>query len=351
MNKNSKKNFNITNIKSRTVDSNNFITASDFNLVQVGIKIDVIPQITKDYLSLYYIRQVEKYISQKYPLNIIRTPVHLCLGQEAIPVGVSNNLFHFDKVLSGHRSHGHFLSKGGSLTSLFAELLGKESGCAKGRGGSQHLIDLDVNFIASAPILGGTIPIGVGLAFANKLLSQNSVVVSYFGDAVLEEGIFWESISFAALHKLSILFVLENNRLSVHTDISLRQPDRQMIDIANAFNVASRQVNGNNVSEVSLAAGSLISQIRGQQGPAILFCETYRQIEHVGPNDDLNLGYRNLTEHKYWVEKDPLIITKSQIEENGTLSNEIKDNLTVIDDYIESCWDTAIHSNPPILVI
>jgi len=346
MNKNLKKNSTPTNLKTKLADFNKIITASDFNLVQVGISIDSIPQIYRDYLSLYYIRQVEKCISQKYPLNIIRTPVHLCFGQEAIPVGVSNNLFNFDKVLSGHRSHGHFLSKGGSLTSLFAELLGKESGCAKGRGGSQHLIDLSVNFIASAPILGGTIPIGVGLAFANKLSSQTGVVVSYFGDAVLEEGIFWESISFAALHELPILFVVENNRLSVHTDLKSRQPNRKMVDIAKAFNVASRQVNGNYVSEVSNAAGLLISQIRGQQGPAILFCETYRQNEHVGPNDDLELGYRNLTEHKYWVEKDPLIISKAQIEEIDTSLIGLKENLTIIDNYIESCWNIAINSNP-----
>ena len=351
MSKNLGRDSNFTNLKFELVDQTQFVTASDFNLVQVGIDIESMPQIVKDYLSLHYIRQVEKLISQKYPLNVIRTPVHLCFGQEAIPVGVSNNLYNFDKVLSSHRSHGHFLSKGGSLTSLFAELLGKESGCAKGRGGSQHLIDLKVNFIASAPILGGTIPIGVGLAFANKLSSQVGVVVSYFGDAVLEEGIFWESISFAALHKLPILFVVENNRLSVHTDLKSRQPDRKMIDVAKAFNVASKQVNGNYVSEVSQAAGLLISRIRGQQGPAILFCETYRQNEHVGPNNDLELGYRNLTEHKYWVEKDPLIIAKAQIGEIGTSLIKLKENLKVIDDYIESCWHISINSNPLTILI
>lgn len=350
MNKNLKKNSSTINLNTKFVDFNKIISASDFNLVQVGIDIESMPQIVKDYLSLYYIRKVEKLISQKYPLNIIRTPVHLCFGQEAIPVGVSNNLFNFDKVLSGHRSHGHFLSKGGSLTSLFAELLGKESGCAKGRGGSQHLIDLSVNFIASAPILGGTIPIGVGLAFANKLSSQTGVVVSYFGDAVLEEGIFWESISFAALHELPILFVVENNRLSVHTDLKSRQPNRKMIDIAKAFNVASRQINGNYVSEVSKAAELLISQIRAQQGPAILFCETYRQNEHVGPNDDLELGYRSLTEHKYWLEKDPLIISKAQIEEIDTSLMGLKENLTIVDNYIESCWNIAINSNPTTIL-
>jgi len=337
---------NFINLKCELVDQTLFVTASDFNLVQVGIDIESMPQIIKDYLSLYYIRQVEKLISQKYPLNIIRTPVHLCFGQEAIPVGVSNNLYNFDKVLSSHRSHGHFLSKGGSLTSLFTELLGKESGCAKGRGGSQHLIDLDVNFIASAPILGGTIPIGVGLAFANKLSSQVGVVISYFGDAVLEEGVFWESISFASLHKLPILFVVENNRLSVHTDIRSRQPTRKMIDIAKAFNAASKQVNGNDVSEISRSAGLLLSQIRDRQGPAILFCETYRQNEHVGPNDDLELGYRNPTEHKYWIEKDPLIITKTQIKEVGTSPIGLKEWSAIIDNYIESCWHSAIHSNP-----
>lgn len=326
----------------------NLVTATDFNLTQIGITSFGMPQIFKNYLNLYYIRQVETYISQKYSLNIIRTPVHLCNGQEAIPVGISNNLFQFDKVLSGHRSHGHYLSKGGNLTSLFAEILGKENGCAKGRGGSQHLIDLKVNFIASAPILGGTIPISVGLAFANKLSNHNGIVVCYFGDAVLEEGVFYESISFASLHRLPILFVVENNRLSVHTALSSRQPNRVLNDIAKAFGMVSMEIEGNDTRVVNNAAASVISQIREGQGPALLFCETYRQNEHVGPGKDLTLGYRDLADHEYWMKKDPLIILREQIREDAILFNAITDHLTVVDDYIESCWTNAFNSSPAI---
>jgi len=336
-----------------TLDKNshkqlNTVTATEFNLTQIGITSFGMPQILKDYLNLYYIRQVETYISQKYSLNVIRTPVHLCNGQEAIPVGISNNLFQFDKVLSGHRSHGHFLSKGGNLTSLFAEILGKESGCAKGRGGSQHLIDLKINFIASAPILGGTIPISVGLAFANKLSNYNGIVVCYFGDAVLEEGVFYESVSFSSLHKLPILFVVENNKLSVHTPLSSRQPNRVLADIAKAFGVVSMEIEGNDTKVVTKAAASIISQIREGQGPAILFCETYRQNEHVGPGKDLKLGYRDLKEYEYWIKKDPLIILREQIGEDSMLSNTTIDQLPIIDNYIENCWTKAFNSSAAI---
>ena len=263
-------------------------------------------------------------------------------------MGISNNLFQFDKVLSGHRSHGHFLSKGGNLTSLFAEILGKENGCAKGRGGSQHLIDLKINFIASAPILGGTIPVSVGLAFANKLSNSSGIVVCYFGDAVLEEGIFYESVSFASLHKLPILFVVENNKLSVHTPLSSRQPNRVLNDIAKAFGMVSMEISGNDTKVVTDAAAVMISRIREGKGPALLFCETYRQNEHVGPGKDLNLGYRDLTEYEHWIKKDPLTILRDQIGEDTILSDVILEQLTVVDNYIESCWTEAFNSSPAI---
>jgi thiol-disulfide isomerase/thioredoxin len=220
-------------------------------LKNIDIDIQEVSQELKRFLSLYFVRSVELKIASEYSSGLMRTPVHLCVGQESIPVGLSEHLFHYDKVLSNHRSHGHYLAKGGSLLALFGEILGKQIGCAKGRGGSQHLIDLSANFIASAPILGGTIPIAAGVAFAIKLQETDGIVVVYLGDAVLEEGVLFETLSFASLHSLPILFVVENNRLSVHTHINQRQPLRKLKDIGLAFNLKSDEFDSSDIDEVS----------------------------------------------------------------------------------------------------
>ena len=143
------------------------------------------------------IRRVEEEIARRYSEQEMRTPVHLCIGQEAVPVGVSLALQTDDKVLSGHRSHGHYLAKGGNLSAMVAEIYGRETGCSVGKGGSQHLIDVERGFLGSAPILGSTIAIAVGVSWALRRRSPSSVTVAYFGDAATEEGVFHESMSFA----------------------------------------------------------------------------------------------------------------------------------------------------------
>jgi len=320
-------------------------TASDIALAKLNVHISEIPVEIRDYLLMHYIRQVEMKIATEYPRGLIRTPVHLCVGQEAIPVGVSRYLFAPDKVFSNHRSHGHYLAKGGSLDSLFCELLGKEAGCARGRGGSQHLIDLQANFIASAPILGGTVPIATGAAYSQVLNKHHGIVVVYLGDAVLEEGVLYESLSFASLKNLPILFVVENNRLSVHTSLKDRQPVRKLTDIGKAFGLKSIEVDGNDILKVSRAAEVATRIVRSQVKPVILFCETYRQLEHVGPYPDFNLGYRTPEQDRAWLERDPLLLAAihmrnldvSQIHRKNQAEKEI-------DSYINASWEKAIAS-------
>ena len=317
-------------------------SSADRTLITLGINVVDISQIIKHYLLIYYIRQVELKIATEYPRGLMRTPVHLCVGQEAIPVGLSENLINDDKVLSNHRSHGHYLAKGGSLESLFGEILGKEIGCAKGRGGSQHLIDLDVNFIASAPILGGTIPIATGIAFSNKLSKSNGIVIAYLGDAVLEEGVLFESLSFAALHELPILFVVENNRLSVHTSIDKRQPARKLSDIGRAFGLRSEEFNGNDPEVVARAGKIHLDYVRNENKPSIVFFETFRRLEHVGPGEDFDLDFRDSVEVDKWMRKDPLEIAlkKLAIEKNqANLRQKLEE---LIDSYIESAWQAAL---------
>jgi len=319
--------------------------ASEIALMNIGLQTSDISRELRDYLLVYYIRQVELKISAEYSFGLMRTPVHLCVGQEAIPTGVSNYLFQIDKVFSNHRSHGHYLAKGGNLESLFAELLGRETGCAKGRGGSQHLVDLSANFIASAPILGGTVPIATGAAFSNSLNRQSGIVVVYVGDAVLEEGVLYESLSFASLKSLPILYVVENNRLSVHTFIENRQPKRKLTDIGKAFGLKSIEVDGNDIVEISSACQTATKILREERRPVVMFCDTYRQLEHVGPNSDFDLGYRSIEGDRGWIDRDPLALAKKYTQSSGYSEVEVREKFEgVIDSYILSSWKKAIDS-------
>src|SRR3989338_9607744 len=180
------------------------------------------------YRKLLLIRQTEEKIAEKYQEREMRCPVHLSIGQEAVAVGVCDNLKKEDIVYSNHRCHAHYLAKGGNLNRMIAEIYGKETGCAKGRGGSMHLIDLAAGFGGATPIVGNSVPIAVGAAFSNKLKGDKNIAVVFLGDGSTEEGVFHESLNFAILKKLPVLFVCENNLFSVYTNLSERQPKRQI---------------------------------------------------------------------------------------------------------------------------
>lgn len=319
--------------------------SSDIALSNLGLDIDELSLDLRNFLLMYYIRYVELKIAKEYELGLMRTPVHLCVGQEAIPTGISRHLFPEDKVLSNHRSHGHYLAKGGALHSLFGELLGRETGCARGRGGSQHLIDLNANFIASAPILGGTIPISAGVAFSNILTDSSGIVVVYLGDAVLEEGILYETLSFAALKSLPILFVVENNRLSVHTYLHYRQPARDLADIGKAFGMKHFQTDGNDILGILNITQIMMQSVRNERKPAIVFFETFRQLEHVGPQTDFDLGYRDAKENEFWLKRDPLEIAITYLRDLPKSQHNLKNRAEMkIQQYITDAWNLALES-------
>ena len=265
----------------------------------------------KDKLLLFYynmlrIRMVEERIADLYPEQEMRCPVHLCIGQEAVAVGVCTNLLKEDYVLSNHRSHGHYLAKGGSLKAMIAEMYGKATGCARGRGGSMHLIDLSAGFLGSAPIVASTIPIAVGAALGEKMRNKNIVSVVFFGDGAIEEGTFHESINFAVLKKLPVIFVCENNLYSLYSPLSVRQPERREIFmLANGYGIESHQADGNDVIEVYNLSTQAIRKARGNN-PVFLEFKTYRWREHCGPNYDNHLGYRSQDELQEWEKRCPI---------------------------------------------
>ena len=257
--------------------------------------------------SMLRIRLVEESIANKYSEQKMRCPTHLSIGQEAIAVGVCSNLTNEDQVLSSHRAHAHYLAKGGCLNSMLAEIYGKVTGCSKGMGGSMHLIDKSVGFMGSTAIVGNTIPVAVGSALAMKIQEKKSISCICFGDGATEEGVFYESINFAIIHNLPVLFICENNLYSVYSGLEVRQPKgRKIFEMVRAFGIESSHGDGNNVQQVSDYVELARDKILSGNGPQFLEFDTYRWREHCGPNYDNDIGYREEEEFLEWKKKDPL---------------------------------------------
>lgn len=276
----------------------------------------------KLYYEMLRIRLIEETIAGRYTEWEMRCPVHLATGQEAIAVGVCANLAPMDYVMSTHRSHLHYLAKGGDLKAMLAEIYGKKTGCSGGKGGSQHLIDLDAGFLGATPIVGGIIPVATGVAFGVSLKNEERVVVVFFGDAAVEEGVFSESINFASLKKLKIIFVCENNLYSVYTHVSERQPaTRSNVSIAKAYGINGLEADGNNVMTVYKSMSYIIESVRSGSGPAYVEYKTYRWREHCGPNFDNNIGYRKDSEYSAWRKRCPVESFENLLKKEGTLSD------------------------------
>ena len=273
------------------------------------------------YSEMLRIRMIEKTISKRYKDQEMRCPVHLSIGQEASAVGVCESLNKNDKIVTAHRSHAHYLAKGGSLKKMIAELHGKVTGCAKGLGGSMHLVDLNSGVYAAVPIVGSTLPIGTGIAWANNLKKKKDVVVAFFGDGATEEGVFLESLDFAALHNLPILFVCENNEYSVYSHISKRQSKkRDICKIASTLGVKSYKFNGNLVEEVFTNTKKIINEIKKKPKPFLIELQTFRDVEHCGPSKDDNLNYRTRKYLDFWKKKCPIRNYEKILRKKGLLS-------------------------------
>ena len=275
------------------------------------------------YYQMLRIRMVEETIAAHYPEQQMRCPIHLCIGQEAIAAGVCVNLAGDDYVLSGHRSHGHYLAKGGDLRAMLAEMYGKATGCCQGRGGSMHLVALSAGFLGAVPIVGSTIPIAVGAALGSVMRHERRVTVVFFGEGATEEGVFHESLNFAALQQLPIVFVCENNLYSVYSPLRVRQPaGREVTCLAKGHSMESLQGDGNDVVEVYRLAQQAIVKAREGGGPTFLEFKTYRWREHCGPNYDNDLGYRPQRELHAWQRRCPLAIFKARLFQKGILSSQ-----------------------------
>jgi pyruvate dehydrogenase E1 component alpha subunit len=300
------------------------------------------------YCAMLRIRRIEEALAEKYTEQQMRCPIHLCIGQEAIGVGICTSLTRADIVFSNHRAHGHYLAKGGDLKRMVAELYGRSTGCCGGRGGSMHLVDLDVNFLGSTPIVGGTVPLAVGAAWAARLKGEDRISVAFFGDGGIEEGVIHESMNFAALHRLPVLFICENNNFSVYTPLRERQPDRPVHKIAEAHGWTSWVGDGNDIEAVFNIARQATQRVRNKQEPQFIELSTYRWREHCGPNFDNELNYRSAEEIATGMTTCPIAKTRKNLVEAGMVSADRLQQLEVeINREIAAAFEFAISSPIP----
>jgi pyruvate dehydrogenase E1 component alpha subunit len=290
--------------------------------------------------DLMRIRMIEERIRDLYAEQEMRCPTHFSIGQEAVAVGVCAHLQREELITSAHRSHAHYLAKGGDLQAMLAELYGKATGCAAGKGGSMHLIDLSAGFLGAVPLVGSTIPIAVGAALSAVLQGEPQLTVVFFGDAATETGVFHESLNFAAIHKLPVVMICENNLYSVLTPLSWRRPEgHEIFQLAQGHGVFSQQGDGNDVDVVYALAGEAIEHARSGRGPAFVEFKTYRWLEHCGPLDDQHLGYRPPGEFEFWIKRDPLKLYVSRLDERGLVTDS---ELTILAKTIAVELDAAV---------
>jgi len=271
--------------------------------------------------NILRIRSVELEIAKRYSEKKMRCPIHLSIGQESVAAGICENLNTLDSIFTAHRSHAHYLAKGGNLKKMLAELHGRKTGSAGGLGGSMHLIDLKVNILGAIPIVGSSIPIGVGKAWSNKLKKNNNIVVVFLGDGATEEGVFLESLDFASLHNLKIIFVCENNNFSVYSDIKKRQSKlRNMCKIAEATGIKSTHLKFHDLFKIYKTMNKIVKEVKKKSRPFFLQIDTYRYLEHCGPNRDDYLGYRDNKTTKFWNKNDVIERIKKTLMKQKIIS-------------------------------
>ncbi len=298
--------------------------------------------------KMLLIRRFEEKIIDVYSVQDMKTPVHLYIGQEAIACGVCVHLKNDDYVFSTHRSHGHCLAKGTPPSILYAEFYGRKSGCAKGKGGSMHLVDTERGIWGTTAIVGGGIPLGIGTALASKMKRDNKVTVVFFGDGAADEGTLQESLNFVSLKKLPVIFVCENNFYATNSHLRARRATDDIIRQAQACSINSLQVNGNNVMDVYNAAKNAVDMARDSGEASFIECKTYRWMEHVGPNYDYIKGCRPQSELDEWIKNCPIEHHKDFTKSMGIITeDDFVDMINIIDAEIETAIAFAKESAFP----
>lgn len=281
----------------------------------------------KLYKFMLRLRKCQEAIIKEYhPANEMRCPVHFCTGQEAVPAVVSVLIMKEDYLFTHHRSHGYFLAKGSTMKRLFAEIYGRETGSNGGMAGSQEISESSLKFYSGA-ILAGMPGICAGAALSIQLKNEKNVAVVSFGDGATDEGVFWETISYAALKNLPVVFICENNKYATYSPQLKRQLFNNISERVNAFGVRSFPLFGNDVTALYSVINESINNARDGKGPSFIEAYTYRLNAHVGPEDDDYLNYRSKEELDFWRKNCPIKLLENKMMTEGILNENDKEKI------------------------
>jgi pyruvate dehydrogenase E1 component alpha subunit len=276
--------------------------------------------------QMLLIRRFEERVRQLYMEGIVKGMLHLCIGQEAVAVGVMSVLKKDEYITSNHRGHGHFIAKGADIRLMMAELFGKSTGYCKGKGGSMHIADIELGHLGANGIVGAGLPIAVGAALAFKDIKKTGqIVVCFFGDGALNMGEFHESLNLAGLWKLPVVFVCENNLYAVSTHVENACAIIDIAKRAESYGMPGATVNGMDVLTVREAAEKAVKRARAGDGPSLLVCQTYRFLGH-GRNPDCSL-YRTKEEEKEWQERCSINTLQAKLLDENVITKESIDTM------------------------
>jgi TPP-dependent pyruvate/acetoin dehydrogenase alpha subunit len=274
------------------------------------------------YRKLYLIRTAENAIRKYYHEDDMKSPMHMSMGEEAIVVGVSQAIGELGQVFGTYRSHALYIARTNETDQFFAEMYGKATGMAHGKAGSMHMSSPDCGLLCNSAIVGSTIPLAVGAAFANKQLATGRHTAVFFGDGATDTGVFWESLNSAALLKIPLLFVCEDNDLAVHTPKHQRQGFHSITDVVSKFKCSVFEIDSTDAENVFRITQQAISEMSETSQPVFLRCKWYRYLEHVGINEDFEAGYRSADEYKKWLVRDPIALQRAKIIEHKILTED-----------------------------
>ena len=302
---------------------------------------------TELYRTMYLIRMCEEKIRVHYPSDQLKTPVHLCIGLEAIVAGVIYSLKSDDQVFGTYRNHGIYLAKSGNTDRFFGEMFGKITGEFQGKAGSMHLSAPENGFMGSSAVVGTTIPLSLGCSFVNQQKNNGRLTAVFFGDGATDEGVFWESLNFACLKKLPLMFICEDNGLAIHSNTSERQGYRSITDIINQFDCHVIESESTDPEVIADLTEKGISKIYQKNGPVFFHFKYYRYLEHVGINEDFESGYRSREEFEHWHKIDPINLQRAKLIKYGLKESFIQEIENTTIDKIEKSIGLAIQAPFP----
>jgi TPP-dependent pyruvate/acetoin dehydrogenase alpha subunit len=288
------------------------------------------------YKKVYLIRRAEQGIIENYASDAMKTPMHMSRGEEALVAGVCEAVGKKGQVLGTYRSHALYLAKTGEAKNFFAEMYGKVNAIADGKAGSMHLSAPEQGYLLSSAVVTTAIPVAVGVAFANNMRKTGAVTAVFFGDGAIEGGAFWESLNFACIKRLPIIFVCEDNDFAVFTEHKTRHGYSSISKVAAQFDCLTFQSSSTDAETIYDLTMTAIRRMQKEHRPVFMHLKYYRYLQHVGINEDFDLPYRSKKDSYKWKKVDPVLVARKKLVADGMTETRIKSIERAIDDQVLS---------------